>query len=110
MFLPPEVGYDDPGQVRRDGHSMPDIGLLDMGCKKENLRAWIAGGANVIPSLVSPVGDIGAMNVRAVREALRKEGIRVAGEHLGGNYSRTMRLYISSGKVTVSTDEVAAEI
>ena len=31
-------------------------GLLDMGCKKENLRAWIAGGANVIPSLVSPWG------------------------------------------------------
>ena len=112
VFLPHKLRDTDEPLGKYGETAIPCLisGLLDMGCKKENLRAWIAGGANVIPSLVSPVGDIGAMNVRAVREALRKEGIRVAGEHLGGNYSRTMRLYISSGKVTVSTDEVAAEI
>jgi len=86
-------------------------GLLDMGCKRENLQAWIAGGANVIPGLCSPLGDIGAMNVRAVREALKAAGIPVAGEDLGGSHSRTMRLYIGSGKVTVcSPDAVANEI
>jgi len=113
VFLPHKSRNDDEPFGKYGDTAVPYLvsGLLDLGCKKENLQAWLAGGANVIPELATPWGDIGAMNARAVREALSKEGIRVAGERLGGNQSRTMGLYIGSGKVIVCPpDEVPTEI
>lgn len=103
VFLPHKSGDVDESPGRYGDTAVAHLvkGLIGLGCKKQNLRAWLAGGANVLPGLASTVGDVGAMNARAVREALRKEGISVAGEDLGGNCARTMRLYIGTGKVEV---------
>lgn len=77
--------------------------LLGIGCRRENLEARIAGGANVIPDLSFPFGDIGLLNVKAVCESLSREKIPISGQDTGGRYGRTMRLYIDSGKVTISS-------
>jgi chemotaxis protein CheD len=78
-------------------------GLLKMGCRRENLMASIAGGASVIMGLSPPFGDIGLLNSLAVQESLTKEKIKIAGKDIGGNHGRTVRLYIGSGRVTVSS-------
>ena len=48
-----------------------------IGCKRERLVAAIAGGANVIPGLSSPFGEVGVMNLKAVEQALADERIEV---------------------------------
>jgi len=77
--------------------------MLGLGCRRENLAAAIAGGASVIKGLSPPFGDIGSLNSQVVESTLIKERIRIAGKDTGGNHGRTVRLYIGSGKVTVST-------
>ncbi len=113
VFLPYRLGNNQEPYGKYGETAVPYLisGLLSMGCKRENLEARIAGGANVISGLSSVFGDIGTMNIQAVREALSKEHIPVAGQHIGGNNGRTMRLYIDSGKVTVSSiHDVETEI
>lgn len=77
--------------------------LKDMGCDPLRAKAWIAGGAHVLKGIVWPGGDIGAANTRAALEALRKIPILAPLLDVGQDYGRTMRLYISSGKATVSS-------
>lgn len=77
--------------------------LEEIGCRKERLVAKVAGGAHVIAGLSSPIGDVGALNVRLVEEMLRKAGIPIIGRDVGGTYGRTMRFYVKSGRVTISS-------
>ncbi len=73
------------------------------GCQVPRLRAWIAGGAHVLKGLMWPTGDIGAANVKAVLEALSSAGISAPRMDVGEDYGRTMRLYVPTGRTTVST-------
>ncbi len=77
--------------------------MLGLGCRRENLTAAIAGGASVIKGLSPLFSDIGSLNSQVVESTLAKERIRITGKDTGGNHGRTVRLYIGSGKVTVST-------
>ena len=65
--------------------------------------AAIAGGANVIPGLSSPFGEVGVMNLKAVEQALADERIEVVGRDTGGNYGRSRYLYVSKGVVRVTS-------
>lgn len=76
--------------------------LREVGCRVNRLKAWVVGGAHVLKGLEWPTGDIGAANVRAVLEALNRLGITPPLTHVGDEYGRTMRLYVRSGRVTVS--------
>lgn len=73
------------------------------GCDLKRLKVHMAGGAHVLRGLTWPGGDIGSANVRAAQEAAAKTGIRVISADLGENYGRTMRLYVLTGRVTVSS-------
>lgn len=69
----------------------------------KRLKVHMAGGAHVLKGLTWPSGDIGSANVKATREAAAKTGVRVIGADVGEDYGRTMRLYVSTGRVTVSS-------
>jgi chemotaxis protein CheD len=45
--------------------------------------------------------NIGENNVRACREFLKKERIRIVGEEVLGTSGRTMRFDLATGKITV---------
>jgi chemotaxis protein CheD len=77
--------------------------LLEAGCQTSRLKSWIAGGAHVLKGLSRPSGDIGQSNVKAVLEAAGKMGLRAPASDVGEDYGRTMRLYVSSGRATVSS-------
>ena len=76
--------------------------LIEAGCLKSSLKAKIAGGASMFnfkdKTLVS---DIGQRNAEAVKLALKKEGIPIAAEALGGNKGRTMIVNSEDGSVTI---------
>lgn len=65
--------------------------LLKKGCRKESLRAKIAGGASVFEfTKASPLGGIGEKNSTAARQALSELGVKLVAEDCGANCGRTI--------------------
>ena len=77
--------------------------MQEEGCQLKGLKAYMAGGAHVLRGLTWPGGDIGSANIKAALEAAGKMGVVVQKSDVGENYGRTMRLYVSTGRVTVSS-------
>ncbi len=82
--------------------------LLERGCAAERLEAKIAGGANMFSFLFSETPasqklNIGDRNVRAVRDKLRRLGIPLRAEAVGGEEGRTIELDTSTGALRVTT-------
>lgn len=46
-------------------------------------------------------GNIGERNIKSVKEALRREGIRLLKEDCGANYARTLYFDAATGIATV---------
>ena len=73
-----------------------------MGASRARLRVAIAGGAEVFASSsVSPLLAIGKRNAEAVRCAVRKVGLRLSAEDVGGSTGRTVVLDVATGLVQV---------
>jgi chemotaxis protein CheD len=69
-----------------------------------HLTARLVGGASMFRSLIeSPSMNVGARNIAAARKALRKAGIRITGEDVGGESGRSVRFYLDNGEVVVRT-------
>jgi chemotaxis protein CheD len=71
-----------------------------LGAKKQYLQAKIAGGSKLFPNKSISVGE---KNVEAVIKTLKGMGIPIRGKDVGGNYGRTMKLFVDTGKVLIST-------
>jgi chemotaxis protein CheD len=76
--------------------------MLKMGVQKPNLVAKIAGGASLF-NFKSDSGSVGDKNIEAVRAALKQLGLKIVFEDVGGCHGRTMRLFVDSGEVTITT-------
>ena len=73
-----------------------------VGGKKSRLRAKIAGGSQLFMN--QKIGNsVGEKNVLTTRQVLGELGIPIAGEDVGGNYGRTLRFFVESGLVVIST-------
>ncbi len=79
--------------------------LIKQGAVKGNMKAKIAGGANMfdIQGSNNSFGNIGARNVESVKESLEKLGIPIIGEDTGSNYGRTVFFKPDTGIVTVKS-------
>ncbi|HHU75568.1 MAG TPA: chemotaxis protein CheD [Firmicutes bacterium] len=71
-----------------------------IGARRQHFLAKIAGGSKLFPNNNISVGE---KNVEAVIRTLKEMGIAIRGQDVGGNYGRTMRLFVDSGKVLIST-------
>lgn len=87
-----------------------DTGLVAMledvyarGGEPARLIVKIAGAAS--PMDAAKRFQIGQRNVTIARKLLWKNGLMIAASDVGGTSPRTMRLYMSSGETTVSTDQ-----
>jgi chemotaxis protein CheD len=72
------------------------------GGKRERLQAKIAGGSQLFMNQ-KPGNSVGEKNVQAVRRVLKELGIPIAGEDVGGNHGRTLRFFVETGQVIIST-------
>jgi len=73
-----------------------------MGANKNRLQAKIAGGSQLF-NFDKPSMSVGEKNIGAVILTLKGMGIPILKEDVGGNYGRTMRLFVDTGKVMIST-------
>jgi len=71
------------------------------GSRIGNLEAKIVGGADMFPDIGHGSMPVGAENALAAKERLRKEGVGLAGEVVGGSVGRSVVFDTASGIVTV---------
>lgn len=72
------------------------------GIRRSLLKAKIAGGANMFATQSSGM-NIGERNVAAVKEQLKRLGIRIVAEDTGKNYGRTVEFDPKTGAMTVKS-------
>ena len=69
------------------------------GARKNRLVAKIAGGAKMFEvSGSSGLGNIGQRNIESVHMNLRREGIRIISENVGGTVARTLSFFPATGQ------------
>jgi chemotaxis protein CheD len=70
--------------------------------EKYRIVIKVAGGADLL-SFGNAFTGIGQRNYEALVEILKRNGVRIKTEHVGGNISRTVRLEIATGRVWIKT-------
>lgn len=70
------------------------------GSKREDLEAKLIGGANMFSAFKSGIGE---ENIFSAKENLKKAGIPIVGECVGGSQGRSVEFSVGSGIVTVKT-------
>ena len=68
-----------------------------MGASRARITAKIAGGAKMFEDSGGSLGSIGQRNIESVRMNLKKEGIRLLKEDVGGAVARTLLFDVNSG-------------
>ena len=85
--------------------------MLRAGAARERLVAKMAGGASMFAGLSSNgIAAVGRRNADAVKQALERLGIPVAGEDTGGTWGRTVYVQARDGSYVVTNvlrDDVA---
>jgi len=108
VLLPsPSVGrknHDAPGRYAPTAVDALLTKMRSLGASRSRVTARLVGGASMFTGL-QPPGTIqmGERNVHAAREALRRHGIRLTGELVGGDYGRSVELDLESGRVRVTS-------
>ena len=89
------------GSLRYGTHAMEVLinDILKRGGSKTRLEAKVFGGGNVIDT--SAAETVGDRNARFVLDYLRREGIQVAAQDLGGSRARRVFYFPTSGRVSV---------
>ena len=67
------------------------------GASRSRITAKIAGGAKMFEVGSSSLGNIGQRNIESVHLNLKKEGIRLLKEDVGGTVARTLLFDVNSG-------------
>lgn len=78
--------------------------LTKQGVQKFSLKAKIAGGAQMFKfSSEQDAMRIGPRNVEAVKQALRKNGVRIVAEDTGGSSGRTIEFNPDTAMLMIRT-------
>ena len=82
--------------------------MFEKGCRKNNIVTKIAGASSVLDN--KGLFRIGERNYAVFRKILWKNGMLIASEDIGGQISRTLRLEIGTGRVTVKSSGQEVEL
>ncbi len=82
--------------------------LFKMGSKRNSIVVKVIGGSNVMDK--NKFFNIGERNYAAVRKILWRNNIMISAEDVGGSKSRTVKLFMDTGKVVVSNTKEEYEI
>ncbi len=93
---------------RKNPLKYADTGMAEMlrqmeakGANRARLVAKIAGGAKMFEVSGGALGNIGQRNIESIRIQLKKHGIRLQNEDVGGSVARTMLMDVATGTVSV---------
>ena len=93
-----ETGRKNPMKYADTGIRETLRQLEAKGASKSRMTAKIAGGAKMFEVNGGNLGNIGQRNIESVHLILRKEGIRLMAEDVGGTVARTLLFDVVSGQ------------
>lgn len=97
----------DPNKAKYADSAISELlrKLTSKGVDKCELIAKIAGGAKMFDTnkKISHFMEIGLRNEEAVREGLKREGVRLIAADTGSNYGRNIQFEIATGRITVKS-------
>ena len=107
VLLPsPALSREDGNPAKSPHTAVPRLLELmaERGASRRRVTARLVGGASMFAAL-SPPGTIqmGERNVVACRQVLYDHGLALTAEATGGDYGRTVKLWVSDGRVEVSS-------
>lgn len=79
-----------------------------IGANRENLIVRVAGGAHLLDD--KGLFRVGERNYTIVRKMLWKNDILIKSQDVGGTRSRTVRLYMNSGRTTIHSNGQEVEL
>ena len=98
----------DGGGVRAAGERFAPVALrrlleqlLELGARKENLKAKVFGGACVLEAFRESGNDLGTKNIEAAHHFLEVESIPILAEDVGGKAGRKLVFHTEGGSAWV---------
>lgn len=82
--------------------------VYKLGAVKNRLIVKVAGGSQLLDD--NGTFAIGKRNYIMLRKILWKNGVLIDNEHVGGSLSRTLRLHIETGRVTLKMRQGEIEL
>ena len=107
VLLPsPALSRKDANPAKFPQSALPS--LLELmgghGASTRRMTARLVGGASMFAGLASPgTIQMGERNIVACRQALYHHGLAVTGEATGGDYGRTVKLWVADGRVEITS-------
>lgn len=92
-----ETGRKNPMKYADTGIRETIKQMEAKGASRSRITAKIAGGAMMFKDGSGSLGNIGQRNIESVRVNLKKEGIRLLKEDVGGTVARTLLFDVNSG-------------
>ena len=90
-----------PGSFADTGIPLLFEKMYMLGAKKRDIVVKVAGGGSFHGDI--DTFDIGRRNYTMMRKILWKNQVLIAAEDIGGNRSRTARLFVDTGQVTIQS-------
>jgi chemotaxis protein CheD len=106
----------NPGGKKKEKYADTGIKLLlermiKEDARKENLVAKMIGGAIMFGEFTDDIeNSIGRRNVKKAKNVLRELGIKLAAHDTGGDYGRSVKFYLSDGKVHINSYKTGVKI
>ena len=97
--LSPDKAKANPAMFADTGIPLLFRSAYELGAVKRRLIVKVAGGAKLFDTSSSM--DIGKHNYVMLRKIFWRNGVLIDGEHTGDHISRTMRLDLGTGRVTI---------
>jgi len=104
VVLPEQKSGADPNLAKFVDTGIPLLleNVIAAGAVRSRLIVRMGGGANMLSSPgLSGIFDIGSRNITKAHQVFKEMNIKLLIEEVGGQVGRTVRLYISDGRMTV---------
>jgi chemotaxis protein CheD len=106
--LAPEKARLSPAMFADTGVPALFRAAYELGAEKRRLVVKVAGGASLLDE--NGTFNIGKRNYVMLRKIFWRNGILIDAENVGGSKSRTLRLVVSSGRVTMKSRSEEVEL
>jgi chemotaxis protein CheD len=78
--------------------------MAQRGAQTRRVTARLVGGASMFASLAAPgTIQMGERNSVACRQVLIHHGVPIVGQATGGDYGRTVKLWVADGRVEITS-------
>lgn len=104
----PNKATERPGMFADTGVPLLFERVYLLGGVKQSLVVKVAGGGQLCDD--NGTFEIGKRNYTMLRKMLWKNNVMIAAEDVGGHKSRTVRLYLDTGRVTVNSQREETEL